>query len=196
MNKQMTQPMDQMNKQMTQPMDQMNKQMDQPVYRFKFTEDFVIKLMEFSRIHRFEDAVTFKDNWGIWCDTNSVCIDLEIESLKKKGYNGNCKVKMFKSVRYYFKNKSSIKKAVKKRRQYIGLDPDFRDAIDEHVEVAIRRELNPRNGYIDFMDSTTYTDIISAESLRLEACDFNKKEILEKLKKTYKNRYFNMRSKV
>lgn len=171
-------------------------QVAKKTYRFKFTEDFVIKLKEFSRIHRFDDALAFKDNWNIWCDANVITINNETESLKKKGYEGDCAIKMYKSVRYYFKNKSTKKKAVKKRCQYVGLDPDFRDAIDEHVVgVTVRQELKPKEGYIDFMDNTKYSELIKLESLRLEAYDFNKKDILEKIKKTYKNRYFNIQNK-
>ena len=40
---------------------------------------------------------------------------------------------MYKSVRYYFKNKSTEKKEAKKRRQYIGLDREFLDAIDIQI---------------------------------------------------------------
>jgi hypothetical protein len=165
-------------------------------YRFKFSEAFLIKLKGFSRIHRFDDAIAFKDNWEIWCDGNAMEIKNETESLKTKGYEGDCMTKMYKSVRYYFKNKSTKKKDVKKRCKYIGLDPDFRDAIDEHiVEITVRQELKPKDGYINFMDSTKYNDLIKLESLRLAAYDFNKKDILAKIKKTYKNRYFNIQNK-
>ena len=101
---------------------------------------------------------------------------------------------MYKSVRYYFKNKSTEKKDVKKRRQYVGLNPEFREAIDEHIEnTSLRQELKPAEGYINFMDGAKYTELIRMEKIRLESYNFTKEEIVSKLKKTYKNRYFNMK---
>jgi len=163
-------------------------------YRFKFTDDFIKHLMEFSRIHRFDDAAAFKDNWKTWCDENKVLITQESNVLKAKGYEGDALIKMYKSARYYFKNKSAEKKDAKKRRQYVGLNPEFRESIDNHIEtVSLRQELKPADGYINFMDSVKYTTIIQQEKLKLESYNFTKEEITLKLKKTYKNRYFNMK---
>ena len=163
-------------------------------YRFKFSDDFIKHLMEFSRIHRFDDATAFKDNWKIWCEDNKEIIKVETDVLKAKGYEGDALVKMYKSVRYYFKNKSTEKKDVKKRRQYVGLNPEFREAIDEHIEnTSLRQELKPAVGYINFMDGAQYTELIRLEKIRLESYNFTKEEITSKLKKTYKNRYFNMK---
>mgnify|MGYP001465795542 CR=1 FL=1 len=53
----------------------------------------------------------------------------------EKGYEGDVLVKMYKSARYYFKNKSAEKKDVKKRRQYVGLTPEFREAVDEATAI-------------------------------------------------------------
>jgi hypothetical protein len=163
-------------------------------YRFKFTDDFIKHLMEFSRIHRFDDASAFKDNWKTWCDENKMLINQESNVLKAKGYEGDALIKMYKSARYYFKNKSAEKKDAKKRRQYVGLNPEFRESIDNHIEtVSLRQELKPADGYINFMDSVKYTTIIQQEKLKLESYNFTKEEITSKLKKTYKNRYFNMK---
>lgn len=170
------------------------KKKTQKTYRFKFTDDFLKNLMEFSRIHRFDDATAFKDNWKIWCEDNKEIIKVETDVLKAKGYEGDALVKMYKSVRYYFKNKSTEKKDVKKRRQYVGLNPEFREAIDEHIEnTSLRQELKPAEGYINFMDGAKYTELIRMEKIRLESYNFTKEEITSKLKKTYKNRYFNMK---
>ena len=113
-------------------------------YRFKFTDDFLNNLKEFSRIHRFDDAAAFKDNWNTWCEDNKEIIKVECDVLKAKGYEGDALVKMYKSVRYYFKNKSTEKKDVKKRRQYVGLNPEFREAVYEHIaNSSLREELKP-----------------------------------------------------
>ena len=165
-------------------------------YRYKFSKDFLVNLKEFSRIHKFDEPQVFKDSWEEWCKTNKTIIDQESNKLKKDGYQGDVLVKMYKSARYYFKNKTNEKKQAKKRRQYIGLEPDFRDAIDEHIEeIAMRQELKPQDGFINFMDNTKYSEIIRLEKLRLESYDFTKEEINAKFKKTYKNRYFTNQKK-
>ena len=45
-------------------------------------------------------------------------------------------------------------------------------------------------GFIDFMDQVVYSELIRTEKLRLESYNFTKKDINDKFKKSYKNRYF------
>jgi len=176
----------------------MSKQTEKQLktFRYKFTNNFLGNLTEFSRLHRFDDAAGFKDNWKIWCDNNKDIIKPEIDILKGKGYEGDVLVKMYKSARYYFKNKSTEKKDVKKRRIYVGLDPEFREAIDDHIEkVGLRQEMKPAASYINFLDSEKYANMIRLEKLRLESYNLDTDSIATKLKKTYKNRYFNKKNK-
>ena len=160
-------------------------------YRFKFTNEFLECLKDFSRIHRFDDSNSFKDNWEIWCDENKEIIDNEAIKLKEKGYTGDVLVKMYKSARYYFKTKSNIKKQPLKRKNYIGLDSEFREIMDNHIaSICSRRELKPSDGFINFMDDSNYKEKIKMEILRLQSYNLDKNEIFNKIKKTYKNRYF------
>jgi len=160
-------------------------------YRYKFSSEFLVNLKDFARIHKFDESQVFKDSWEEWCKDNKSIVEKESNRLKTEGYTGDVLVKMYKSARYYFKNKSNEKKKAKKRRQYIGLEPEFRDAIDEHItNVSMRQELKPQDGFINFLDNTKYGEIIRLEKLRLQSYDFTKEEINAKFKKTYKNRYF------
>ena len=98
---------------------------------------------------------------------------------------------MYKSARYYFKTKSNKKTEPIKRRNYIGLDSEFRDLMDTHIEnVCVRREMKPSDGFVDFMDEEKYVDKINTETVRLKSYNFKQEEIFAKMKKTYKNRYF------
>ena len=161
------------------------------IYRYKFTNEFLEYLKDFSRIHRYDTSEAFKDNWEIWCDENKNIISEEANKLRNAGYNGDILVKMYKSARYYFKTKSNIKKNPIKRRNYVGLDSEFRDLMDKHImDVSSRRELKPAEGFIDFMDESNYHKQIRDESLRLKSYNFDENQILSKMKKTYKNRYF------
>ena len=161
------------------------------IYRHKFSPKFLEYLKEFSRIHRYDTADAFKDNWEIWCDENKDIIEEERTKLKEQGYDGKVLVKMYKSARYYFKTKSNKKTEPIKRRNYIGLDSEFRDLMDSHIEnVCVRREMKPSDGFVDFMDQVIYVDKINTETVRLKSYNFKQEEIFAKMKKTYKNRYF------
>ena len=161
------------------------------IYRHKFSPRFLEYLNDFSRIHRYDTADAFKDNWEIWCDENKDIIEEERKNLKEQGYDGKVLVKMYKSARYYFKTKSNKKTEPVKRRNYIGLDSEFRDLMDNHIEnVCARREMKPSDGFIDFMDQVIYVDKINTETVRLKSYNFKQEEIFAKMKKTYKNRYF------
>ena len=154
-------------------------------YRYKFSEGFLGNLKEYSRVHKFDEPATFKDNWEIWCEQNKKIIKEECERLSKMGYTGDGVGKMYKSARYYFKNKSNKKKEVKKRRNYVSVTPEFRDAIDGHINsVTIRREIKPAEGYINFMDNKSYVELLRLEKLRLESYNFTNEEIITKFKKT------------
>tara|TARA_B100000900_G_scaffold182436_1_gene154791 strand:- start:15631 stop:16164 length:534 start_codon:yes stop_codon:yes gene_type:complete len=161
------------------------------IYRHKFSPKFLEYLKDFSRIHRYDTAAAFKDNWEIWCDENKDIIEEERKKLKEQGYDGKVLVKMYKSARYYFKTKSNRKTEPVKRRNYIGLDSEFRDLMDNHIEnVCARREMKPADGFVDFMDQVIYVDKINTETIRLKSYNFKQEEIFAKMKKTYKNRYF------
>jgi len=169
----------------------MNMDTKTKIYRFKFSPKFLEYLRDFSRIHRFDTACGFKDNWEIWCDENKDIIEEESNKLKEKGYDGKVLVKMYKSARYYFKTKSNKKSEPVKRRNYIGLDSDFRDVMDNHIaNVCARREMKPADGFVNFMDEEKYVDKINTETVRLKSYNFEQEEIFAKMKKTYKNRYF------
>lgn len=160
-------------------------------YRYKFSVEFLESLKDFSRIHRFDDATAFKDNWEIWCNENKDIIETESNILKRNGYKGDILVKMYKSVRYYFKTKSNIKTETKKRRNYVGLDCEFRDLMDEHiVNKCGRQEMKPSIGFNDFMDNEKFKPQINNEITRLTSFNLDKETIFNKIKKTYKNRYF------
>jgi hypothetical protein len=40
------------------------------IYRFKFTEEFMEYLHNFSKIHQYDERKDFKEAWNIWIETN------------------------------------------------------------------------------------------------------------------------------
>ena len=153
------------------------------IYRFKFSEDFLPKLVEFSTIHRHDKSIDFKEAFDEWKDENCGIITKETIRLENIGYNGDIFDKMYKSARYYFKNKET-EKTIKKRRVYIRQDKDFINTIDRHLVDIV---LKPSDAFDDFKKNNS--EIYENECLRIGEF-LDKKQTHNKIKKTYKNRYF------
>ena len=157
------------------------------IFRYKFNDLFAEQLYEFSKIHQYDDRTTFKEAWTEWTEENNELIDSEVKRLTDLGYEGNILEKMFKSSRYYFRKKSTEKKAPTPRRPYIGMTQDLLDSMDDHILKTIKTK--PAVSFIEFC--RTNVEILQDEVKRL--CSKGIKEPLEikdKIKKTYKNRYF------
>jgi hypothetical protein len=160
------------------------------IYRYKFTDEFMNELHNFSKIHEFDCRKDFKEAWNIWIELNEIIINEEIKRLKNLGYEGEVKDKMFKSARYYFRKKNNVKKDPMIRKSYISINKIILDAIDEHIKINIcKSEYKPSDGFLDFCKDKK--DLIQEEVSRL--CKIGITDTLEiknKFKKTYKNRYF------
>jgi hypothetical protein len=160
------------------------------IYRFKFTEEFIKELYEFSKIHQYDERKDFKEAWKIWTEENENIINYEMTRLNNLGYKGNILDKMFKSSRYYFRKKSTEKKQPKQRREYISVTRELLNAMDSHIEKNIFCEdYQPKTGFILFCRDN---EIILKEALTkiFEQGIRDSQLIQEKIKKTYKNRYF------
>jgi len=162
--------------------------MAQKIFRFKFRQEFLEGLIEFARIHQFDETTTFKEAFETFCDVNKELISNETNYLNNMGYNGNIINKMYTSVRYYFKNKNYTPQETKTRRKYIQQDKDFIVSIDENVMKSIRIKEKPAKSYEEFVKNEV--NIINNEKERLKEFLNTDEEIEGKLKKTYKNRYF------
>ena len=163
-------------------------------FRFKFTEETQNSLAYFADIHKLDDRVTFKEEWGNWIKENDTMLKKETQYLQEMGYEGNVESKMFKSARYYFKNKkpkNSEDQEPKQRRKYIKMDKDILKLIDCHIDNNVKNEnYKPATGFEMF--KTNFQNEVSTEIERIkETCNISDKDIELKMKKTYKNRYFN-----
>jgi hypothetical protein len=163
-----------------------------PIYRFKFSDEFVSELSEFSKIHQYDDRHTFKEAWEDWVADNEDLISLEMRRLTNMGYDGDVLDKMFKSARYYFRKKSAEKKAPATRRQYVNVDKQLLDAMDQHIMENIDDDdYQPKEGFDKFCkENLDLLKIVVDQICESGIRDAN--EIKDKIKKTYKNRYFNI----
>ena len=160
------------------------------IFRFKFSDEFISELSQFAKIHQYDDRHEFKEAWNNWVEENQDLVDTESRNLINNGYNGDVLDKMFKSARYYFRKKSTEKKDPVVRRTYINVDKQLLDAMDEHIMENIDDDdYQPKNGFTDFCNS----NIELLKKVVNEICQSGIKdarEIEDKIKKTYKNRYF------
>jgi len=165
------------------------------IFRFKFTDDFTDELYKFSKIHQYDHRKDFKSAWENWIEENNDLVCEETEHLVSLGYEGDVEDKMFKSARYYFRKKSTEKKEPQDRKTYIGVKKELLEKMDEHINKNINTsDYSPADGFLDFCK-------INGELLQEEVSRLYKngikdsKEIKDKIKKTYKNRYFMFISK-
>jgi hypothetical protein len=163
-----------------------NNELPIMIYRFKFTEDFMSELYKFSKIHQYDDRKDFKEAWKKWTEENEQIIDSEMCRLLRLGYNGDVLDKMFKSARYYFRKKGTEKKEPKQRRPYISVNRELLEAMDIHIE---ENSIQPKDGFTDFCKKN---ELLLKETITLifEQGIKDKDIIEDKIKKTYKNRYF------
>jgi hypothetical protein len=160
------------------------------IFRFKFSDDFVDELSQFAKIHQFDDRHQFKDAWNTWVEDNNDIVTAELRRLANMGYNGDGLDKMFKSARYYFRKKSAEKKAPVERRAYVNVDKELLDAMDEHIMENIDNDsYTPKDGFTDFCKS----NLELLKKVVNQICESGLRDaraIEDKVKKTYKNRYF------
>ena len=160
-------------------------------YRFKFTPTFSLAVEEFSRIHRFDKPKDFKDAWNTWKEDNNRLIQGELNVLRNKGYEGDIYQKIYKSARYYHKNKSNKEKEKKQRKDYVSIDRNILSDMDNQISKYLKnKDSKPSIGFQNYMENID-KDVLSREIMLLKNSGYEtNEEILNKFKKTYKNRYF------
>mgnify|MGYP001496947079 CR=1 FL=1 len=163
-----------------------------PIYRYKFSPHIIQLLTEFSKTHQYDPKKVYKESWNDFINDNNEILEREVRRLSNLGYEGDCYDKMYKSARYYFRKKSLTKTEPKQRRKYIACDRDILDAMDNHINTGINnqgKDFKPSEGYDDFV--TSNQNIVIEEITRMIESGFTEKTaIVKKIKKTYKNRYF------
>ena len=162
------------------------------VFRFNFDDTIVDAITEFAKTHEHDCAADYKEAWTRWCGENEELIRMETRRLTGIGYDGDVVDKMYKAGRYYFRTKKTAKTTPKTRRNYISLDGALISKMDEHIEKNIKGgDFSPARGFDLFEKAET--EDIKDEITRLteETKDDDVQvEMAQKIKKTYKNRYF------
>ena len=166
-----------------------DKQKSLKIYRYKFGAEFSTIMANFAKIHQYDDRHIFKEAFDDWFSANTEFINVEATKLTNNGYTGNIRSKIYYSVRYYYKHKTN-KKEAKNRRIYININRELLDAIDNHIRRTYQdTDTKPSKAFEEFL--IVYNDLVENECDVL-SCIHNlcKQEAADKIKKTYKNRYY------
>jgi hypothetical protein len=179
------------------------------ILRFNFSETIMTRIAYFAKLHQFEDRQTYKTNWTRWYEENHICLDAEIQRLEANGYEGDGKEKMYKAGRYYFRKKAEYKKAEYKKvedkkaedkdkkkakepsKNYTMMDKAILAVMDTHIRTSRQnnKAYTPAKGYTEFCER--FAPLLVVETARLKLVEqIDEEHISNKIKKTYKNRYF------
>jgi len=164
------------------------------IHRYKFTQLFMDELYKFAKVHQYDERKLFKESWNIWIEESHELIKNEEDRIKKIGYDGDVLDKMFKSARYYFRKKSNIKNEPKERRKYVSLNKEMLEEMDKDILSGLtKNKFKPSEGFDNFCEKNK--DLIKKEIEVLLDKKIESDDIMLKIKKTYKNRYFMLISK-
>jgi len=188
--------------------------------RHTYSDEIAEELSNFAKIHEYDGRKDFKEAWKEWLNEEGINekINKEVLRLEGNGLKGDIIDRMYKSTRYYYRKKtckSDIEKDIKKRKPYVGLPKSVLVEMDVHIYSEI-------NGSIELIDKVTGKSISNVnqsasftkyyrenyemiktmipnnienntdnENIRKEI-----KGVTDKLKKTYKNRFYKIKVKL
>lgn len=190
------------------------------IFRYKLSDNIMELITQFAKIHQFDDRHAYKEAWEKYVNENREITDREISRLAELKYKGDVMDKMFKAGRYYFRTKGvppphdgnagvsspnddpedndDDDEAVvggRNPRSYIVMQPDVIQAMDKQLLSIIKNaNFKPAQGFIQFCNK--HIDLLRQEITRLTSeggVGMTAKTLADKIKKTYKNRYFMMK---
>ena len=160
------------------------------VLRFEFSSTMIELTKAFTEVHQYDDRKTYKEAWTAWLahDEIAAMLKAEVARLTDLGYQGDVADKLFKSGRYYFRQKTcgfpnlslhadtkllGVRGALVAPRKYVLLNHALLDAMDDHIERGLRHDDNytPASGFADFCklnaNSDSYCSAYRSEVARL-----------------------------
>jgi hypothetical protein len=185
--------------------------------RFKFSDELMEQLSIFAKIHEHDDRHIFKESWTEWIDDLGIkeIITKEIERVESLGFNGDILDKMYKSARYYYRKKSLTTTQPINRKEYEVVSKPILALIDAHIKTQIAAHIKPessnnscKNINITPADCFHNFCVLNQELILLKINENKNKiehspsdkiqvrNVMDKLKKIYKNRFYNIRVKL
>ena len=185
------------------------------IYRYQSDVLFNEELSRFVKNNQDADRKDFKQAWIQWREEKDEIFQIEIKKYKELNYQGDIEDKIFKSARYYFRKKLIFKtnesnetnepnesnesndtndtndtnvQEIKPTNHYINVNKELLEIMDGYIQKHV--DVKPSVSFIQFCDDNK--EIIKKEIMFLYEIQNIKtsNEIREKIKKTYKNRYY------
>ncbi len=165
-------------------------------------ENTISKMKEFARIHCYDERDDLKEAWQEWKEEYVETIKREQKRHQELGYQGNIEEKMYKSIRYYYmkqfrgNGREHLLENVA-RKKYIPLTTKIRVMMDYFIKQCINNDsYKPSKDYEKFYNDPIIRRHINNEiDIIQNKYDLDDAEIRDKIKKTYKNRYYMIRTK-
>jgi len=159
-------------------------------YRYDFSKEFLVRLDMFSNAHINDVRKVFNSAWLEWQDMHSLLISVEIERMVLLGYEGDVIAKMYHHARFSLrkklvklekeKEKGKLEKEkgnLEKGKEKIN-KKEMMKMIVCHIEYFIQM------GFVfDHSPSEAFEDFYNN-------CDLVAFDVLDALKKAYKNKYY------
>lgn len=190
------------NNELTEPTPTTEPTRQKKIFRFNLGDEMVDALLHFSKMHQHDDRHSYADAWKEWKSDpriSKIIADevTRLQSLNFKGSIESIENKIFKSGRYYFRNKSFIKVPPKPRGKYVSVSKELLHAMNEYIVRQTQTQTSPPAPAEMFNEfCKTYLDILKIEIHRFVSLDEfseNPTLILSKIKKTFKNRVFQLK---
>ena len=160
------------------------------IYRFKFSSITLNLVKHFSKVHQGDNLSTFKEAFKCWMREHHDSMQQEAQRLAHLGYTGDITEKLYKSIRYYYSKKSNKKPDPVKRRSYIHIDSSILKQMDVHIKDNIYNQTyKPSTGFTDFVEDNYYKVRAACETIQ-RTHNFCDDDVMDKFKKTYKNRHY------
>jgi hypothetical protein len=183
--------------------------------RYTYSEEVVEQLSSFAKVHEYDGRKEFKEAWQKWMEEPDVknLIGSEVSRLTANGLSGDIFDRMYKSARYYYRKKGGeVVNEPTTRKEYEGLPRSVLKTIDDYIYSEINRNIleteKGDNHIITITAAKSFTtycklhyDVISdlLPPMNDDEDKVNKnmrdelKKVTDRLKKTYKNRFYNIK---
>ena len=187
-------------------------------HRFTFSDNMVDEISCFSKLHQHDDRCDFKDAWNIWTQDSEVSILIESETrrLRDTGFQGDIQQKLFKSCRYYFRNKPVPCEESVPRKQYECINKTTLQVMDQFIQSQFRSSasektqsvnyitITPADSFhhfctkhqsilVDYLKENQTPSQLNIETGQNQYSKSQARFIMGKFKKTYKNRFYRIR---
>lgn len=182
--------------------------------RYTYSEGVIEQLSSFAKVHEYDERKDFKEAWHKWIEEPDIklLIGEEVSRLTSNGLTGDIYDRMYKSARYYYRKKvkSDEQTVPVVRKEYEGLPREVLRTIDDYICGEINRsilesELEGNKRPIEITAAKSFLSFcklnykVISEMLSRTVMDENDnmreeiQKVTNKLKKTYKNRFYNIK---